>query len=180
MPWLRLAAVPVAVLRCRVLPQIPSQDGWRLPSVERLAAPSCSASRLNSHSSDGVPERSRVLVLRLPEAALVPGGEAAGPSFPLLICLLPEVLAGTNKRLRESVPRCSYRKKEPLNQPLPFYLNQLQPHELSAGCPLSSRRIWGQPVTCFASFLSSELLIAEDCIQDKVTVMADYLCNTEH
>lgn len=82
LPQLHLAAVLVAVPHCRVLPRIPSQDGWRLPSIPHLPACSCSAPRLNSHSSEGVEDRSRVIVFWLPEAALVPSDEATGSSSP--------------------------------------------------------------------------------------------------
>lgn len=173
MSWLCLAAMLVS------FPTVTSflkSLLWTGEGCQAWHACSCSVSHRNSHSSDGVPERSQAIVIWLPDRlwCLV-----AGSSSPLLICLLPEILflQGKTRGLEWACWDTAVGRKRQWTSPFLFYSNQLQPHELSVSCPPSSRKIWGQLVTCFASFLSSqvELLIAEECIQNKGTVMAGYL-----
>lgn len=74
LPAPAVLSVLVTVPHCRVLPQMPSQGGWRLPSTP--------ASLLLCASIPTHPRESGHDIFWLLEAALVPGDEAAGSSSP--------------------------------------------------------------------------------------------------
>lgn len=97
-----------------------------------------------------------------------------GHPLPLLICLVPDVLAGTAKRFGERMLKCCYREEEAQNQPFAFYLNRLQPQELSASFPIFQNKLRAAcDMFCIISVIRSRTFDCY-CIQDKVMAVADY------
>lgn len=156
LPQLHLAAVLVAVPHCRVLPRIPSQDGWRLPSIPHLPACSCSVPRLNSHSSESW---GQVTGDRLLAARGSSGAQWWGNWVILSPCSSASFLMSLQGQLRGLGRGCwdaAIGRKRHRTSPLLFIWTGCS-HKSYLHLFPSSRINWGQPVTCSASFLSSEV-----------------------
>lgn len=133
LPQLHLAVL-VAIPHCCVLPQMPSQDGWRLPGTPASLLLLCASSQFPLiWGSWGQVMSDHLLAAR--------GGSGAhlwGSWVILSPCSSASFLMSLQGQLRGSGRGCwdaAIGRKEAQNQTFAFYLNRLQPQELSASFP---------------------------------------------